>query len=179
MLRNTQETYGWLSKVLHWLMACMILGLLAVGIIMSDMPASPQKYELYGLHKAFGIIVLSLVCFRILWRSINRSPTLPATMPAWQRHASHLVHVALYGAMIGMPLSGWLMSSSFGYPTSVFGLVELPHLVDKNPDRGKLLAEIHETGMILLFVLLGAHIGAALKHHFIDKDGIFKRMLPR
>lgn len=178
MMRNSTETYGWLSKGLHWVMACLIIGLLALGIIMTDMPAAPQKYELYGLHKAFGIIVLSLVIIRIIWRITNPTPTLPTTMPRWQRIASHAVHGALYAAMIGMPLSGWLMSSSFGYPTSVFGLIELPHLVDKNPARGELLGEIHETGMIAFFVLLALHVGAALMHHFINKDGILKRMLP-
>jgi cytochrome b561 len=175
--KNTRARFGWVAKILHWLIAVIIIGLLTVGIIMTDMPA-PQKFELYGLHKATGIVVLALVILRILWRAINVQPRLPADLPRWQKMASFTSHLLLYLLMLLMPLSGWLMSSAGGYPVTLYGLYTMPNLVGKDADLGKLGHELHEIGMIMLIVLIVVHVAAALQHHFIRKDNVLKRMLP-
>lgn len=177
-IKNTLEKYGAPAKALHWGVGILIIGLLAVGLIMTDMTDSPDKLQLYGLHKATGIVVLSLVLVRIVWRQINVVPTLPANMKALEKKAAHFGHLALYALMLAMPISGWLMSSAAGYPVSVYGLFTLPNLVA--PDKGlrELFGDAHEIMANGLMILLAVHVLAALKHHFIEKDNTLRRMLP-
>ena len=95
------------------------------------------------------------------------------------QYAAHLGHLALYGLMLAIPLSGWLMSSAKGFQTVYFGVLPIPDLLGKNPDLGEWLAELHEALNLLLMLTLAGHVGAALKHHFIDQDDILRRMLPK
>lgn len=177
MISDT-SAYHPISKMLHWLVALLVFGLLGVGLYMSDLELSPEKLKLYGLHKAFGAVVLGLMVVRLIWRFIAPPPALPDTMPHWQRKASHLAHFALYALLFAMPISGWLMSSAAGFPVSFFGWFTLPDLVPANPQMKELYNEAHEICANLLMLLIGLHIAAALKHHFVDKDGVLRRMLP-
>lgn len=175
-LKNTTESYGLIHRSLHWTIALLIICLLIVGLIMGDLE-NPLRGQVYGIHKATGILVLALVTLRLSWRFYSVVPGYPATMDKFQKFAAHAVHFFLYLAMFGMPLSGWGMSSAAGYPVSFFGLFELPPLVEKSKELGKIFHEVHE---YLGFALIGAiaiHIGAALLHHFYYKDTILKRML--
>ena len=175
--RNSPSSYGWVAKSLHWFMAVMILGMLAVGLYMSDMELSPQKLQLYGWHKSVGSVLLGLFFVRITWKLLNPSvAALPA--PAWQRIAAKATHSAFYALMLAMPLSGWLMSSAYGFPVSVFGLFTLPDLVSPDKEWAEVFYEAHELGMLALFALIALHVLAALKHHLFDKDATLKRMLP-
>ena len=167
------------AKTLHWLMAVLLFGLLALGFYMHDLPLSPDKLKLYSWHKWAGVTAFLLVLVRLAWRLGHRPPPLPASMSKSMQFAAHAGHLALYGLMLAIPLSGWLMSSAKGFQTVWFGVLPIPDLLDKNKEVGDLLQTVH-LGLNLLFVvtLLG-HIGAALKHHFIDRDDILTRMLPR
>ena len=171
--------YTGTAKALHWLMAILLFGLLALGFYMHDLPLSPEKLKLFSWHKWAGVTAFLLVLARLGWRVTHLPPALPASMPRTMQLAAHAGHFALYALMIAIPLSGWLMSSALGFQTVWFGVLPIPDLLDKNKELGDLLVVVHK-GLNLLFVaVLAGHIGAALKHHFIDKDDILTRMLPR
>lgn len=176
-VKNTEKKYGVVAKGFHWIIGLSILGLLAVGFFMTDLDRSvPYKFELYGIHKAIGISVLALASLRIIWRFINVHPSSLPSHAAWEKMLSKIIHFGLYIAMIGMPLSGWVMSSAGGHKVSFFGLFTVPAIVDKNPELGGLA---HDTHGILGYVLLGMvalHIAGAAKHHILDRDITLTRM---
>lgn len=176
--KNSAEEYGVIAKFLHWVMALAIIFMLALGIYMADLPFSADKLELYGIHKAVGSLILMAVGLRLAWRFINLVPPLPAAMPGWEKLAAHAGHFGLYGLMFAMPLTGWLLSSAAGFPVSVFGWFTLPNLIAPNPALRELFGEAHELLAFGLIGLIAAHAGAALKHHFIEKDNVLRRMLP-
>lgn len=166
------------AKSLHWLMAILFFGLLALGFYMADLPLSPQKLKFYAWHKWAGVTAFALVWLRLVWRITHRPPALPANMPKIMQFAAHAGHLLLYVLMIAIPLSGWLMSSAKGFQTVYFGIWPIPDLLGKDKALGELLETVHG-GLNLLFVaVIAGHIGAALKHHFIDRDDILRRMLP-
>ena len=167
------------AKGLHWLIALLMLGLLGLGFYMHDLPLSPQKLQLYSWHKWAGVTVFLLVIVRLAWRVTHQPPPLPAGMPRWQQWAAHTTHVLLYLLMLAIPLSGWLMSSAKGFQTVWFGVLPLPNLLAKDKALGDLLATLHMSLNLLLVALLVAHVGASLKHHFINKDDVLLRMLPK
>jgi cytochrome b561 len=172
------DTYTPTAKGLHWLMTILIFGLLALGFYMHDLPLSPDKLKLYSWHKWAGVTAFLLVWLRLFWRVTHRPPALPATMPKLMQFAANAGHFVLYALMIAIPLSGWLMSSAKGFQTVWFGVLPIPDLLDKNKELGDLLALVHKSLNLLFFALIVSHIGAALKHHLIDKDDILTRMLP-
>ncbi len=169
-------TYTPVAKGLHWLMAVMILGLLALGIYMSDLPLSPQKLTLYSWHKWLGVTVFLLVWLRLAWRVTHRPPALPETLSALMRLAAHAGHAALYGLMIAIPLTGWLMSSAKGFQTVWFGVLPIPDLLGRDRELGDLLQQVHKLLNLLLMQTLAGHVLAALWHHFVLKDDTLRRM---
>lgn len=172
------ERYTRTAITLHWAVALLIFAAFPLGVYMHELPFSPTKLRLYSYHKWIGVSIFLLAALRLAWRSTHRPPPLPDTMPRWERLAAHATHSLLYALIFIIPLSGWLMSSAKGVQTVWFGVLPLPDLVAKNKELGDLLKEVHEA---LNFTLLGvvlAHIGAALKHQFIDRDAILARMIP-
>ncbi len=169
-------SYTPIAKGLHWLMAVLILGLLALGIYMHDLPLSPQKLELYSWHKWAGVTVFLLVWLRLAWRVTHQPPALPTAMSPLMRGLAHVGHAALYGLMIAIPLSGWLMSSAKGFQTVWFGVLPIPDLLSRDKELGHLLQEIHEVLNWLLMLTLAGHVGAALWHHLVLKDDTLRRM---
>ncbi len=163
---------------LHWLIAVAIIGSFSVGLYMVDLPLSPQKLRIYSWHKWAGVTIFLFVLLRLVWRLLHRPPELPAGMPAWQRKAAEATHVLLYLLMFAVPLSGWLMSSAKGFQTVWFGVLPLPDLLSKNEKLGDLLQQVHMLLNFSMAALVVAHLGAALKHHFIDRDDVLARMLP-
>jgi len=173
------QHYTATAKTLHWLIALLLPGLLALGFYMHDLPLSPEKLQLYSWHKWAGVSVFVLVIVRLAWRVTHQPPPLPAGMPKVQQWMAHVGHFALYVLMLAIPLSGWLMSSAKGFQTVWFGLLPIPDLLGKDKALGDLLLTVHlSLNLTLIAVLLG-HVGAALKHRFIDKDDVLRRMLPR
>jgi cytochrome b561 len=150
-------------------MAFIILALILVGLYMGTLPYGPFKLEIYALHKSFGILILWLVGLRIVWKLFSVKIEPHANHQWWERALAKLTHIFLYIAMIGMPLSGWLMSSAGEYPVPFFGL-QMPDLVDKNKELAGLMRNTHEILAYMLIVAVGLHAAGALKHHFIDKD---------
>ena len=166
------------AKGLHWLMALLILGLLALGFYMSDLPLSPEKLQFYSWHKWAGVTVFALVWLRLLWRVTHRPPAYPISMSGLQQALAHTGHLVLYVLMIVIPLSGWFMSSAKGVQTVWFGVLPLPDLIARDKELGKQLAELHSALNIGLLLLIGGHAAAALFHHLVRKDDILRRMLP-
>lgn len=164
---------------LHWLMAVLILGTFGVGFYMADLPLSPTKLQIYSWHKWAGITAFLLVLLRIVWRITHQPPPLPPAMPRWQQLAAHGGHALLYLLMVAIPLTGWLMSSAKGFQTVYFGVLPIPDLLAKNKELGDLLRDVHATLNFLMIAIVAGHVGAALKHHFIDRDDILTRMAPR
>lgn len=175
---RTPTKYTRVAIILHWLVAAAIFSAFPLGVYMHDLSLSPRKLQLYSYHKWIGITVLILVVARILWRITHQPPPLPASMPRWQQLAAHGVHHGLYLLMLAVPLSGWLMSSALGVPIVWLGVVHLPDLVGKDKELGELLKVLHKLLNFTMLTFVIAHIGAALQHHFIRRDGLLARMLP-
>ncbi len=162
---------------LHWLLALAIVGAFCVGLYMSDLPLSPTRLKLFNWHKWAGVTILALSGLRLLWRLGHRPPPdLP--MPAWQARAAHVVHGLLYLAFFAVPLSGWAYSSAAGFPIVWFGVLPLPDFVPVDKALAHQLKDLHELLAWGLALLVLAHVGAALKHQLVDKDGLLLRMMP-
>jgi len=147
-----------------------------IGLQQSDAPVSPARVRWINYHKWIGITILGLSVLRLLWRFWHRPPTLPESMQPWQRKASDWVHRALYLFFFIVPLAGWAYSSALGFPVVYLGLVRLPDLAPKHKALADVLIDVHATLAWTLATLVGLHVAAALKHHFIDKDGLLLRM---
>ena len=174
--------YSLTAIVLHWVLGLAILGMFGVGLYMTDLPFSPTRLKLYNWHKWAGITLLALAVVRLLWRMTHRPPPLPSAiadaMPAWQRWAHHGTHHALYALFFVVPLIGWAYSSAAGFPIVVFGVLPLPDFVPVDKALSELIKPFHEISAFALVGLAGLHIAAAIKHQWIDKDGLIGRMLP-
>lgn len=174
-LTNSASRYGIVAIFLHWLMAILIIGLLILGLYMVSLPISHEKLKLYGWHKEYGLLILALVLFRLPWRLFNMTPQL--SLPLLEKLAARTVHWAFYIFMFAMPITGWLITSAAGLPVSFFGLFVLPDLISPNEEQRILFQEIHQWLGYGLIVTIVLHASAALKHHFINKDDILRRMI--
>jgi cytochrome b561 len=172
------SSYTRIAIGLHWLIAFALVGSFSVGLYMVELPLSPQKLRIYSWHKWAGVTIFLCVVLRLGWRLAHPPPELPAAMPAWQRSLAGATHVLLYLLMVAVPLSGWLMSSAKGFQTVWFGVLPLPDLLDKDKELGDLLQNIHGLLNFGMAALVFMHIGAALKHHFLDRDDVLARMIP-
>lgn len=176
------ERYSLTAIVLHWVLALAILTVFAVGLLLDDMPFSPLKLKVINWHKWAGVSILFLSVLRLLWRLAKRPPALPArieqAMPGWQRTAYHATHHLMYLLFFAVPLLGWAYSSAKGYPIVWFGVLPLPDLLPVNKELAETLKEVHGLAAYGLIGLVCLHVGAALKHQFIDRDGLISRMLP-
>jgi len=173
---NTVLRYSPPAIVLHWLLALLIFVTFPLGVYMHELPLSPDKLKLYSYHKWIGITILLLASLRVMWRVTHTPPPLPDDMARWQRLASQVVHGLLYLLILAIPLSGWLMSSAKGFQTVWFGVLPLPDLVGKDKALGDLLAGVHQALNFTLLALVILHVGAALKHHFMERRPFMQRM---
>jgi len=162
---------------LHWIAALLIVGGGALGLWMTTLVFGPLKFRAYAWHKWIGITVFLLACLRLAWRA-RHPPPPPVSMPAWQRRAAAAAHVALYVLMLAIPLSGWIYSSATGVSVVYLGLFPLPDLVEKDKGLAFALRATHLALNSALLALVIVHAGAALRHHFVEKDGVLARMLP-
>ncbi|WP_018410360.1 cytochrome b [Methyloversatilis thermotolerans] len=163
---------------LHWLVALMLFGMFAFGLYMVELPLSPQKLKYYSYHKWAGVTVFLLVLVRLAWRIAHRPPELPAGMNPLQIRLAKGGHHLLYLLMVLAPLSGWLMSSAKGFQTVWFGVLPLPDLLPKDEALGEALLWVHRVLNWFFMLVVAGHVIAALKHQFVDRDGLMSRMLP-
>ena len=174
-----QQRYTTVAIAFHWLMALMIVGAFTMGLVMTDIPGiTPTKLKYYSWHKWAGVTILALATLRLLWRLGHAAPPYPAHMPRWQTRAANTLHALLYLLMFAVPLSGYLYTLSAGIPVVYFGLFQLPVIIDPNPEWKPVLKAVHYWLNVTLATCVAGHVGAALKHHFIDRDGLIRRMMP-
>ena len=174
-----RERYTTPAIVFHWLIALLIIGTFSLGLVMSDMPGiTPAKLKYYSWHKWSGVTILGLAALRLLWRLTHKAPAYPASMPDWQKGGARGLHGLLYVLMFAVPLSGYFYSLSAGVPVVYFGLFPLPVLIDPNPALKPVLKALHYWLNMGLLACVALHVAAALKHQFVDRDGVLKRMLP-
>jgi len=188
VLPDPVPAYGPTAKWIHWLVALAVLGQVGVGLVMvrAKLPLD-WKFSLYQSHKSIGVTILLAMAVRLFWRLSHRPPDLPDGLAPAERRLAGLAHAALYGLLIVLPLTGWLLVSSalFQVPTLIFGVVRLPHLdaLASLPASARgpwetLFKDIHFTLAIALAALVALHAAAALRHHFIRGDDVLRRMLP-
>jgi cytochrome b561 len=174
----TPIRYNATARALHWLAALLIFCGFGLGLFMTGLEFSPAKFRYYAWHKWIGITVFLLAAARLAWRAAHPAPPLPPAMPLWQVRSSHVSHAALYVLMLAIPLSGWIYSSATGVSVVYLGFLPLPDLVPKDREAAKTLLLVHRTLNYTLAAVVSLHIVAALKHHFVDRDGVLARMLP-
>ncbi|ODU20018.1 MAG: cytochrome B [Sphingomonas sp. SCN 67-18] len=171
--------YSSVAIALHWLVALLLIANLAIGIG-HDWLKDSLAINAMPLHKSFGISILALSLLRLGWRLAHRPPPLPAGMSALTRRIAHATHMAFYGIMIAMPLSGWVFVSAGRYPLSWFGLVDLPKFaVEKGSGAVLFSRAAHELLGWMTVALVAAHVAAALYHHLLRRDDVLAAMLPR
>jgi cytochrome b561 len=174
------QRYGAVAVALHWLMAIVLTVLVAFGLYMASLPDvgfDTKKIVLILYHKQIGMFALALALLRVAWRTGHALPPLVETLAEWQKVAARLVHLCLYALIFALPVTGWLMSSAAGFPVSLFGLFDLPDLVAKDDYLFQAFAQAHKWLGYALIALTAVHAGAALTHHFINKDETLKKML--
>jgi cytochrome b561 len=182
VLRNTRTRYGAVTITLHWLMAILLVALSALGLYMSSLPDvgfDTWKISLIIYHKELGVVALTLAVLRLGWRFGNALPSLVETLPEWQKVTAYFVHLCLYGLMLALPASGWLMSSAAGFPVSFLGLFDLPDLVPRSDDLFRTLVQAHQWLGYALIATASIHAAAAVGHHFIWRDDTLGKMLSR
>lgn len=179
---SRQPRYSAVAILLHWLLAIVILAIFAMGLYMADLPFSPTRMKLYNWHKWAGVCFLLLTVLRLVWRVTHRPPVLPQavtlSMPSWQMQAYHATHHLMYALFFVVPLLGWVYSSAIGYQIVLFGVLPLPDFVGADKALAEMIKPLHGLSAWALIVLAALHIGAALKHQWLDRDGLMQRMLP-
>lgn len=180
MLKNTPERYGLVTKALHWVIAFAILGLIWLGWWMVDLSYYDAWYhDALSLHRVLGLAVLGLAIVMLLWQRVSRPPALPASIPRLQQLAAHAVHHLLFLMMLLLPVTGYLISTSEGHGIPVYGLFEVPVLIQVGEQTRDLVIAIHYYCAYATGLLAAVHAAAALKHQFIDRDGVLGRMIWR
>lgn len=173
---DTRQKLSPVSIVFHWIVGLTIVGLIGVGIWMTDLPRGEFRSWVYGWHKVIGTTVFMVAALRILWRWRQGMPEHVAKLPQWQAQAARLSHYVLLLATVGLPLSGALYSYFGGYPVPILGLFKI-QTENKVPALYDFFHFIHGWAGWILAAIIALHVAAALKHHFVEKDGTLRRML--
>ena len=183
-VKNTKDGWGWPARVLHWIVGGVIIITFGIGFYTAEL--LDDVYARLGwvqTHKSWGFLAFCLIVIRLIWRAFNSAPDLPNAMPPLERRLAYLGHVGLYVVMIAMPLTGWLMATASplqeqaGLKNMVFGLFEMPDFLTGNAQLTQVFHWAHWVCGVALALLLVGHIAAALKHQFINKDNVLRRMI--
>jgi cytochrome b561 len=179
-MRNSDPPgrYTRTAALLHWVVAALVLGMIAFGWLMQEIPKEPvgPRVNAFNLHKSIGLTVLLLMLARAAWRTTHRPPELPP-MPVWQARTARAVHVLLYVCLFVQPLTGYLGSAYSGYPVKLFGMV-LPAWAPKSVAIKDAMSVAHLVNSWVLVSALTLHFAGTLKHGLIDRDGLLRRMWP-
>ncbi|NVO13325.1 MAG: cytochrome b [Rhodoplanes sp.] len=173
----TKLRYDPLTQIIHWLTLIGVAGAIASGQIMEEVARGPAKAQLISFHMSLGVLVLALTLLRLSWRLVTPQPEPIPGSPLVQL-AARAMHLALYAALVAVPVAGMLMVWAKGRSVGFFGFFTLPPLI--SPDRGlaETLEDVHAFAANLIMILAGVHAAAAIVHHLVLKDGAIARMLP-
>ena len=170
--------FGLFSKLLHWLIAILILGLIWLGWYMVDLTYYDKWYnDSLHYHKSLGILVLALALVKIGWQQYTPAPGPVTGLKTWEKTGAKLMHYVLWGMMLLIPVTGYLISTSAGKPIQLFNWFAIPAIVDVDEELRELAIDVHFYLAYATLFLAAGHAGAALKHHFINRDDTLKRML--
>jgi cytochrome b561 len=177
-IRNTTLRWGAVSQFFHWTIVVLIITQWVLADAAEDMPNGLEKFATLARHKSIGITILILALLRLLWRWMNSTPALPATLKPYERWLAHGTHFLLYVLLFAQPITGWIMSSAANFPVSYFGLFTLPDLVGPDKAFSKVMEEVHHWLFRCIVAVAILHIFAAFWHHLRLKDDVLRRMLP-
>jgi len=170
--------YDGVAKLLHWLIAFLILLIIPAGLVMTRFDSGPLQDRLLTLHESIGISILVLTVLRFLWRILHGAPPPSPSLNSFQIFASGTVHWLLYALLIVMPVSGYLFVVAGGFPLTWFDIFEVPKFVAKNEGLSKLGEKVHLVLQYAVYAAVGLHVAAALHHRFVKRDDVLSRMLP-
>lgn len=180
MLRNTTSSYGAVAVLLHWLVALVVFSLFGLGLWMVELSYyDPWYRRAPDIHKSIGILLFATVLLRLLWRLLNPHPRPLVTHSPLERRAATAAHLLLYLLLFVVMASGYLISTADGKPIEVFGLFAVPATLTAIENQEDIAGDVHYVLAITLIALVALHAAAALKHHFIDRDGTLARITGR
>jgi cytochrome b561 len=171
------QSYTVTARVLHWLTAAIVLTMIPIGIAMANADFGAAQDTLYHLHRSMGALLLPLVLVRLCWRATHPAPPLPDDVPAIQALAAHATHWGLYALLIVQPIVGWIATSAYRAPVLFFWLFELPPIWPEDRAFSETMFTAHRFLGIMIALMICAHIGGALFHHFIRRDRVLMRMV--
>lgn len=178
LIKNTRDSFGLITKVLHWSIGLLIIFLIWLGWYMVDLTYFDKWYnESLSMHKALGMIVLGLALLKIGWQVYSPPPHATAGLKPWERRSATGMHLALLVMMVLIPVTGYFISTSAGKSVEIFGLLQIPALFEVSKPMRNLAIELHFWLAYGTAVLVSGHAGAALMHEFVKRDGTLKRML--
>ena len=169
------DIYSPLAMLLHWTLAVLIIGMVALGWYMTEIEDDPGSAWFFNLHKSIGLVIAGLVLLRLVWRLGHRPAPLPASLPSWQVSLSRATHWLLYAAMVAMPLFG-IIGALLSKKGIVFFGTALPRVFEANHDLAEIFFDAHSITAWILVALVSLHVLAGLKHLLVDKNGVFQRM---
>jgi cytochrome b561 len=174
----TPDTQGYslTARVFHWVTALLVLAAIPMAIIMNNIGEGSLQDFLFDMHRSIGVLLIPIALGRLFWRFGHPPPTLPDDIPAAQQLVARLTHYALYVLLIAQPILGWVASSAYRAPITVFWLFDLPPIWPENRALSEQLFDVHMWLGFTMGALVCAHIGAALFHHFGRRDQILLRM---
>lgn len=175
MLRSARYTPT--AKLFHWLVAVLVIAMIAMGIGRDFMAEGPSKGTVTMVHKATGIVVFVLVACQLVWRLTNPPPAPGAGLPRWQAVLSRVVHAAFYAIFLAMPILGWFGSNALGRPVSMYGLFNLPNLISEDKILGGQIYAVHSVLGFTAAGLVILHVVAALYHRYVRQDDVLARMV--
>lgn len=171
--------YSGPAQAMHWLTVLLVFSTIPAGIIMLQPGiARPLQDGLFTYHKNIGLVILALILARLIYRLVRPTPPLPASVPPLQRGIAHATHWLLYGLIIVMAVSGYIRVVAGGFPLEMWDAIGLPRIVSPDPALAERAKAIHAVVRMPLVLLIAAHVGAALFHAVVKRDGVFSRMLP-
>jgi cytochrome b561 len=178
MIQNTRSNWGSVTRGFHWLLAVMIIGMLAYGWWMNHFAARPDRFFYRSIHADIGYVVLLLMVLRLLWRIVNPVPALPTDTPRWQRIAAHVSHWTLYAVAILVAMLGWAHSGAHTPDyADWFGLFKVPQITSPDKAAAQAYEDRHIFFAYVLLALIVIHTAAAGWHHFIKRDRVAARMV--
>ncbi|MBF0213859.1 MAG: cytochrome b [Magnetococcales bacterium] len=173
------DPYDPVARWIHWGMALMLFALVGLGFYATSLTYyDPLYHRSVFWHRSLGLLVFALAVIRLGWRWRHPPPPLPADTPNWEHQAALWTHRLLYALMFLLPITGYLISTADGRGVTLFGWFEVPALLEPDKERATRVGQLHLGAAILFSGLVAMHVAAALKHHFINRDGILRRMWP-
>ena len=175
--RNSSESFGWVTRGLHWVTVLFVLAALPLGLWIARMDVTFAAIKYFSIHKTLGFTVLILTLMRLIWHRVSPPPPPLPSEAAWQDRLAKLTHRAFYVLLIAMPISGWVASSATGINTVVYGVIRLPNIAPDSVSWEVIGFAIHKALALLLMALLALHIAGALFRALSKRDGTLARMI--